>query len=48
MNYSLENRKMANHIFKQEMVLKVKEYQVKKDNDIEVLKDKINSKQVKD
>lgn len=43
--YSNGNRKLANVIFKGEMIQKVKEHAVKKDNDLEIFKKSINQAQ---
>jgi hypothetical protein len=42
--YSNGNRKLANVIFKSEMVQKVKEYAIKKEHDLETTKKEINAK----
>jgi hypothetical protein len=42
--YSSGNRKLANVIFKSEMIQKVKEHAIKKEHDLELTKKQINAK----
>lgn len=44
LGYSNGNRKLATVIFKSEMVQKVKEYAIKKEHDLELVKKEINAR----
>lgn len=44
MEYAKETRKQANILFKAEMIKKVEEYQIKKENDLQIRIADINKK----